>query len=128
MSASAKLKKIESDLESIRVILNLEPCTIDDKDGKLSKLAALTGLAAECQAQAGGLYKEELAKAIRVFAKEKYTPSVIIKMAEGEVTEFGMCYEYSQRISSAIAHSIDAIRTQISLHKTELVNSQFQKV
>lgn len=127
MSASAKLKSLQESLETIRIVINTEPCTIDDKDGKLSKLAALTGLAAECQAQSGGLYKEELAKAIRLLAKEKYTPSVILKMAEGEVTEFGMCYEYAQRLSSAIAHSIDAIRTQISLHKTELVNSAFQK-
>lgn len=128
MSASAKLKKIEADLESIRVVLNCEPCTIDDKDGKLSKLAALTGLAAECQAQASGLYKEQLAMAIRILVKEKYSATQIKLIAEGEVTEYGMCYEYAQRISSAIAHSIDAIRTQISLHKTELVNSQFQKV
>jgi len=128
MSASAKLKTIGENLESIRVVLNCEPCTIDDKDGKLSKLASLTGLAAECQAQAGALYKEQLAMAIRILVKEKYSATQIKQLAEGEVTEYSMMYEYSVRISSAIAHSIDAIRTQISLHKTELVNSQFQKV
>lgn len=127
MSASVKLKQLQESLQAIRDCINIEPITIDDKDGKLSKLASLTGLAAEVQANAGALYREELAKSIRVFAKEKYTASIIKNLAEGEVVEFSMCYEYAQRISSAIAHSIDALRTQISLHKTELTNSLYQK-
>jgi hypothetical protein len=122
-----KKEEIETNLNTIKEAINQEAYTSEEKDAKLTKMSILSALAAETQAKAGALYREKLADAIRILAKEKYQASIIKNLAEGEVSEYSMLYEWAQRCSAAVTHTIEALRTQISLYKTELSNQMFQK-
>lgn len=118
--------KIEEAIEAINEVLFAPAETIEEKNGKLDRLTILTGLAAEAQGSACALYKRERGKAIRRIASEKFPASQTVIIADGEVSEYAGIYENTQRLSAAISYSIDAIRSQISLYKTELTNSLIQ--
>lgn len=119
--------KIEDAIEAINDVLFAPAETIEEKNGKLDRLTILTALAAEAQSSACALYKLERGKAVRRIAEEKYPASQTVIIAEGEVSEYAGMYEHTQRLSAAISYSIEAIRSQMSLYKTELTNSLIQK-
>lgn len=123
---------ILNNLSSIRICLDQPATDVHEQSAKLTELTILTGLAAEMQAKAGALYKKELSKEIvnisydKFGAPRKVNASLVKLEAEGKAAVYFELSEYSQRVSAAISHSIDAIRTQISFHKTEIENSLAQ--
>jgi hypothetical protein len=119
-------EQIEANLKAITDLVNSDVGTTEEKSEKLSRLASISALAAEMQGAARGLYQKELGTAIRIIAKEKYQASIVKTMAEGECWELSALYEFSVRCSAIISHNMEALRTQISLHKTELELSKFQ--
>lgn len=119
--------EIQTALESIRKVIELEPCTVDDMEGKLTKISALAGLAAECQASSIALYRSKLGDAIRILSKEDYSASHTKLIAEGDCSKFCELQVYAERISAGVSHNISGLITQISKYKTELANSMYQK-
>lgn len=119
--------KIKECFECINDVLTAPAEMIEEKNLKLDRLMILTALAAEVQGQACALYKRKKGEKIRELADEKYSANQTVLIAEGEVSEYAGIYEHAQRLSAAITHSIEGIRTQISLYKTELSNSLINK-
>lgn len=123
---------ILNNLSTIRVCLDQPATDINEQSAKLTELTILTGLAAECQARAGAMWKKKLSEEIVNISYDKHgTPkkvnaSLVKLEAEGNAAVYFQLSEYSQRISTAISYSIESLRTQISLYKTEVENSLSQ--
>lgn len=119
------LQETKNSLNTIRYVLDMDVtgCDIESVKGKLLKLTSLMGTSAEAQSSAKGLLNE---KEIEVFSKmesKSMPPSIAKKYLDAHCKEENALYEYADRLNAAIVHQIDALRTVISLYKTELENS-----
>ena len=98
---------------------------------KVIQLAMVAGLAAECQAGAKKRFDNAVLAATQRLIKEneqkekanRIGPSILLDMAKRGCSEESALYEYAQRISAGLSHSLEGLRSVISLYKTELQNS-----
>ena len=124
------LPEITLALNSIRALLDTDVSTaiIEDVQTKVIQLTQMTGLSAESMASAQKLLDE---KEIEIFLTrskelEKFSPSVQIKYLKAHCKDEAAIVLYADRLNSEITHSLDSLRTVISLYKTELQNSMKQ--
>jgi hypothetical protein len=113
---------------AIREVLDIDvdKSDIDGLESKLLKLTVMVGLAAELKARAVTDKKTAELISYATHKHEKLQPSVFKIVIEGECAEEYGKLELSDRLCAGIAHSIDGIRTIISLRKEEMKNSTFQ--
>lgn len=119
-----EVKEITQALNLIRKILDEDVIDLDIEmqKNKLLKLTQLIGLSAECNASAKKLLHKKELDILKSLPNEMAAMRMN-KTLSAECFEESAILEYSDRINSALIHSIDAIRSVISLYKTELENS-----
>lgn len=116
-------QEIKTALNTIRNVLDMDPsgCDIESTKDKLLKLTSLMGLSAETMASAKKMVNE---KEIEVFAKmPEMAPSMASKYLNAHCKEENAVLTYADRLNASIVHQIDALRSVISLYKSELENS-----
>lgn len=92
---------------------------INDKTNKLLKLTQLMGLSAETKASAKKLLgiKE---RCVFEMIDKKLPPSVQVRILNAECYEENAILEYADRLNAGISHSIEGLRSVISLYKQEM--------
>jgi hypothetical protein len=111
-------------LNAIRTAIDTDIIDVDItvQQNKLLTLTQLIGLSAECNASAKKflLMKElEVMKTLSV----DLPPSRATKELNARCYDESALLEYADRLNSALIHSIDAIRSVMSLYKAEMENS-----
>lgn len=116
---------IEANLKSIRLVVdtNVVGCDIETIVEQGKKLASIMGLSAECMAAAQKHLQNARLKAIKGLEGKNVSPSILLKMADGDCGIELATYEYADRLNASITHQLDYYRTVISLYKSELENS-----
>lgn len=116
---------IAKNLSSIRKILDTDVTGTDIESvvekGKL--LTQLSGTAAESKSQAVKLLKLKELEVLSKIKDSGLQPSIVSKMLDAECYEEHALFTYADRINASISHSVDYLRTVISLHKSEIENS-----
>lgn len=121
------MKSIEETTKALNAIrkaidADIVDVDIDAQKNKMIALTQLIGLSAECNASAKKiLLKKELEVLSGI--DSEVAPSRVTKMINAQCFEEAALLEYSDRLNSALIHSIDAIRSVLSLYKSELENS-----
>lgn len=112
-SLNAIRASIDSDIVDVDILM---------QKNKLLALTQLMGLSAECNASAKKIL---LQKELQVLSglDPNISPMKANKIVNAECFEESALLEYADRLNSSLVHSIDAIRSVISLYKTELENS-----
>jgi UDP-3-O-[3-hydroxymyristoyl] glucosamine N-acyltransferase len=112
-------------LNAIREVIDADvmDSAIEEQRNKLVKLTQLTGLAAEAKAQAHKILSMKELEVMKEFQESKMATSIMSKRVNAECFEEGALLVYADRINSAISHSIEGLRSVISLYKTEMQNS-----
>lgn len=116
-------EEISKSLKDIRDAIETDiiDVDIDMQKNKLLKLTQLIGLSAECNASAKKLLHLKELQVLKNMPD--LAPSKANALLKAECYEEASMLEYADRLNSALVHSIDAIRSVISLYKTELENS-----
>lgn len=112
------LKAIKDLLES-----DIMDVDIESQKNKLLKLTQITGLAAEVKAQAKKLLRMRELEVLKELQEKKIAPSILSKLISSRCHDEEAMLEYADRLNAGVSHSIDGIRSVISLYKTELENS-----
>lgn len=117
------LTEITQSLNAIREALDadLVDMDIDCVKNKLLKLTQLMGLSAETKASAKKLLNMK-EKMIFEMMDKKMPPSVQVRFLNSECFEENAILEYSDRLNAALTHSIDGLRSVMSLHKQEMAS------
>lgn len=117
--------QIEKNLKAIRALVDVDITNvhIDDVVEHGKRLASMMGLSAESMAAAQRRLQNARHAALKKYHDEKYPPSVLLKMADGECAFENALYVYADRLNAAITHQVDFIRTVCSKYKTELETS-----
>lgn len=112
-------------LNAIRRLIDTDvsDAIIEDINKKLMLLSQITGLSAECNATATKLLHKKELEVLKENKDDGLSPSVLNSLIKAECYEEIAILEYSDRLNSAITHSMEALRTVISLYKTEMQNS-----
>lgn len=121
------MKSIEETKKALNAIRSAIDADIIDVDitiqqNKLLTLTQLIGLSAECNASAKKLLLKKELEVIGELDSE-LAPSKAHKELNARCYEESALLEYADRLNSGLVHSIDAIRSVISLYKSELENS-----
>ena len=90
---------------------------------KLMKLSQLIALSAECVTQAKRNYLYKQSEIIKINKDTIMPASILSKKIESDAWEESGMLTYCERLNAGIVHSIDALRSIISLYKTELTNN-----
>ena len=124
-------------IEKSHILANIEimQTTIENFNGldvanTLDYLAEITSLQSTAtETQASSKYwllkaiNDELDRQAVLLKKDDIPPSIKKMRADSMCAEWHYVYEKSQRLSSAISHTIDAVRTKISYLKQEMQNA-----
>lgn len=130
--SSKTADKIAKNLNAIREVIDRDTDgDIELVKDKVIDLAMIAGLTAECQAGAKKRFDSAvLAVTQRLLAEnekrqkaDKIGSSILLDMAKKECSDEAALYEYAQRISAGLSHSLEGLRSVISLYKIELQNS-----
>lgn len=115
------LAEIISALNSIREALDSDVIDsgIENINNKLLKLTQLSGLSAETKASARKLLNKKELEVLKSIDKSEQA-SIKIKLVNSECFEENAILEYSDRLNAALTHSMEALRSVISLYKTEI--------
>lgn len=121
------MKTKEETIKALNSIRELVDQDVIDSDiemvkNKMIALTQLIGLSAEANASAKKLLHSKELKVL-IGIDKSLSPSIQNKMLSAECFEEIALYEYADRLNSALIHSIDALRSVLSLYKTELENS-----
>lgn len=122
-------QEIENNCKKIREDMDLEVpnSDIDGMVGKLGRLSSLIGLSSECMRFAKQNLLLKQMEILKVNKNTGLSPSVLSKTIDSESwSEHGL-YEYCDRINAGLVHTIEALRSIISLHKSEMEQSKWQK-
>lgn len=117
-------KTIEQQLDIIRIEIDkqVERTNISSVEDSLLKLQSLSGLCAELIQKA----EVEMHKKQSDYLEQnatKYSAAILEKIVKGKLAyEIGL-YNYATNLLRAINSKTEALRTVISLYKTELENS-----
>lgn len=116
---------IEANLAAIRKVVDTDVtgCDIDTIVEQGKKLASIMGLSAEVMGAAQKHLQLARKKALKELESKGISPSVMIKMADGDAAMELAMYDYADRLNAAITHQLDYYRSVISLYKSELENS-----
>lgn len=118
------IEETKQALNAIRAAIDTDIVDVDieAQKNKMLKLTQLIGLSAECNASSK---KFLLQKELEILSglDEQLAPSIITKKINAGCYDEAAMLEYSDRLNSALIHTIDAIRSVLSLHKVELENS-----
>lgn len=120
-------EEITANLNVIREAIDADVFEADINSvlGKLHRLTCLFGLSAECNSNAkANLHKKEL-EVIRTIDRS-LPASVQTKTLNAECWEESALLEYADRLNAGLTHALEALRSMISLYKTELQNSLIQ--
>lgn len=90
---------------------------------KLLKLSQLIALSAECMKQAKENYLYRQMKIIAQNRDVDIPASILNKKIEAEAWEESGMLVYCDRLNAGITHSIDGLRSVLSLYKTEMNNN-----
>lgn len=121
------MKSQEETAQALNMIRQVVDADVMDSDidmvkNKLIQLTQLMGLSAEANASAKKiLSQKELG--VMMSMDKKLPPSIQKEILSAQCFEETALYEYADRLNSAIVHSIDGLRTVISLYKIEIENS-----
>ena len=115
------IKKLNSIRETIDQ--DVMDADIESQKNKLIKLTQLCGLAAEAKAQAHKILLMKELEVMKEFQDSKISPSILSKRVNAECYEEGALLVYADRINSSISHSIEGLRSVLSLYKEEMRNS-----
>ena len=109
---------------AIRSMIDKDVALADivDVDTKLKMLTQLTGLSAEANASAKKLLHKKELYVLTVHKDAGLSPSILSHLIKAECFEELSLMEYCDRLNSALIHTIDGLRTSISLYKTELTS------
>lgn len=110
--------RIKGELES-----QVETSNIESVMDKLNNLTGLSGLSAELVANTKHLILQRQKPAILLAQKSSVSASMQKAFVESECAEEMMLYTYAERLNAAITHSLDALRTIVSMRKSEMENS-----
>lgn len=119
---------------NIRQRLDLISCELDSKAPdiekqvrKLSHLTSLMGTSSECVSEAkAGLGRKKADKINALISNgeyEKYSPTVLKEIINADCVDEQELFDLAERLNASLVHSIDGIRSIISLYKTELEKS-----
>jgi hypothetical protein len=111
-------------LNAIRTAIDTDIIDVDieQQKNKMLALTQLIGLSAECNASAKKILLKRELEVLKSLNPDM-SPMKVHKFVNAECSEEGALLEYADRINSGLVHSIDALRSVISLYKTELENS-----
>lgn len=118
--------KLRDKLASIRSLMDtdIKELAIDSIVQHGKDLSSMIGLSAECKAEARRNLENARLIALKMYTGDKkVTPSIILKMADGACADEISDFEYADRLNAGITHTLDFIRSVLSLHKTEIENS-----
>ena len=96
----------------------------DDVDGLIEKgmrLSALIPTSNIALARSKELLNIRKAEIIKLNMND-FQPSILIKIAEGEAASEDALYTEADRINKMLVHSLDFLRSAISMRKAELEN------
>lgn len=123
------ITEIITNLELIETYLDKE---VDSENpvqltSKLNDISSLIGLSAKCVAES----KQIKAEATKTFVMnlidkkghETHTPTLIKILQESATLKEQYVVDFSERINRGLTHCIEALRSMISLYKSELENS-----
>lgn len=118
------IEETKKALNAIRAAIDADiiDADIDMQKNKLIGLTQLIGLSAEANASAKKILLKKELEVLNSLDPEM-SPSKASAALKANCYEESALLEYSDRLNSALIHSIDAIRSVISLYKTELENS-----
>lgn len=113
---------INKALNAIRAALDADvmDADINSVDNKLKKLTQLTGLSAEANASAQKILRQKELEIFKANLPKGYQASVLNNLIKAESADEIALYEYADRLNAALVHSLDGLRTSISLYKAEL--------
>lgn len=115
--------EITVSLNVIREAIDSDVIDLDivNVTNKLLKLTQLMGLSAETKASCKKMLgiKE---RCVFEMIDKKIPPSVQIRILNAECYEENAMLEYSDRLNAAIVHSIDGLRSVVSLYKQEMAS------
>jgi hypothetical protein len=116
--------EITSALNAIRTCIDIDVvgAIIEDIQNKCLSLTQLMGLSAETTASAKKLLGEKEIEVFTLKNLEKLPPSNAMKLLKSYCAQEIATLEYAERLNSALIHTIDALRSTMSLYKTEMQN------
>ena len=124
MEMNETYDRLKKNLKSIRDCLDADIIDVDISmvQNKALQLTQLSGLASECKATAKKLLEQARLKNLSTIQNEALPASLMSKKLDAMCADELALFEYSDRINASISHSLDTLRTIISLYKTELEN------
>lgn len=118
------LAEITTSLNVIRTAIDTDVIDTDihNVTNKALKLTQLMGLSAETKASAKKLLNIKERCVFEVIDKKNTPPSIQIRVLNAECFEENAILEYSDRLNAALTHSIECLRSVISLYKQEMAS------
>lgn len=123
-------EKIKSNIEAIRKVMEME---VEDGDvhgmlHKLSGLVGISGLSAESVARAKAEYRECQMTVIEGIMEDPeqvkgLSASMTNDYVKAKCGRVEALYDYAERTDKKLSYAIEAVRSMISLYKSELENS-----
>lgn len=112
-------------LNAIRAALDIDvvDAIIEDVQNKCLRLTQLFGLSSETTASAKKLLGEKEVEIFITKDLDKLAPQKAMKLLKSYCSQEVATLEYSERLNSGLVHTIDALRSVISLYKSELSNT-----
>jgi len=120
------LEKVKINLKAIREVLDRQVSN-DDISGvtdKLIDLIEISGTASYTEAVAKSIYESELGEVLELLIidsnSEKMGRTNLLTIAKGKISQYQSAVTYSERLGRNISHSLDALRSVLSLQKEEM--------
>ena len=118
-------ESVKEKLASIRAVLDADVVDVDiiSVQNKMINLTQMSGLSAECVASSVKLLEQNRLKVLNEIKDSGYPASIMSKMIDANSSDQLALLKYADRINAAVTHSIDGLRSVISLYKEELSNN-----
>lgn len=112
---------LKDNLDAIRNVVDLpvDRNDIESVKDKIIALSGVIGLSAECKSKA----KEqlELARLVAIAEVDPKLPTTLMnRQVDAKCSKALANYEYADRLNAAATHSIEAMRSMMSLYKSEM--------
>jgi hypothetical protein len=116
--------EITTALNAIRALVDIDVMNADisDVQNKCLNLTQMMGLSSETTASAKKLLGEKEVEVFITKDLDKLAPQKAMKLLKSYCSQELATLEYAERLNSSIVHSIDALRSVMSLYKTEMQN------
>ena len=116
--------EITTSLNTIRTCLDIDVvgAIIEDVQNKCLSLTQLMGLSAETTASAKKLLGEKEVEIFITKDLDKLAPQKAMKLLKSYCSHEIATLEYAERLNSGLVHTIDALRSTMSLYKSEMQN------